>query len=387
MIKLYCSNINGTFKIIKMNISFVLAVYNKLDLTTECYKRLRQLYPDAPLVISSGGSSDGTKEWLESLKDENLSFFHDDSRLTFSETYNAGIDLVDTEKIVLIHNDMVIGEGFLESLERLLTENMILSYTTIEPPIFKGHSRPGKVLLDLGSGFDNFDQISFDSYVSQWKNNNTLHDGAVFFMSAYKKTFIDLGGFDGFSFVPCFCEDDDFLIRAKLKGYELKTCDSAITYHFVSQTSRFSDEMKDIRQDIEAHSIRNFIRKWGISIPMFNAMDYQTTDNFTYDKKVVGVKLESNKHIELLEPFFDKIEINEIPQDYIDHEKKFTRYDLKSKFEDVDNVDIKVFVGDILTQDDFNVINTIRVSMDEYSPGLYEYGNLSLLILDKNQKA
>ena len=35
-----------------MNISFVLAVYNKIDLTTECYRRLRKLYPNAPLVIS-----------------------------------------------------------------------------------------------------------------------------------------------------------------------------------------------------------------------------------------------------------------------------------------------------------------------------------------------
>ena len=79
-----------------MNISFVLAVYNKLDLTKECYTNLRGIYSDVPLVISSGGSSDGTKEWLESLEDENLSFIHDDDRLTFSETYNAGIKLVDT---------------------------------------------------------------------------------------------------------------------------------------------------------------------------------------------------------------------------------------------------------------------------------------------------
>ena len=127
-----------------MNISFILAVYNKLELTKECYKNLRKVYPKAPLVISSGGSSDGTKEWLESLNDENLSLFHDDDRLTFSETYNAGIDLVDTEKLVLIHNDMVIGKGFLENLDRLLDENpnTLLSYTTIEPPIFEGHKRP-----------------------------------------------------------------------------------------------------------------------------------------------------------------------------------------------------------------------------------------------------
>ena len=57
-----------------MNITCVLAVYNKLDLTQSCYQRVREIYPDAPLVISSGGSSDGTKEWLESLSDEYLSY-------------------------------------------------------------------------------------------------------------------------------------------------------------------------------------------------------------------------------------------------------------------------------------------------------------------------
>ena len=35
-----------------MKISLVLAVYNKLDLTTECYKRLRQLYQNAPFINS-----------------------------------------------------------------------------------------------------------------------------------------------------------------------------------------------------------------------------------------------------------------------------------------------------------------------------------------------
>ena len=67
------------------NITFVLAVYNKLDLTKNCYKRIRDLYPNVPLIISSGGSSDGTKEWLEEISniDEDLTIFHDDDRLTF----------------------------------------------------------------------------------------------------------------------------------------------------------------------------------------------------------------------------------------------------------------------------------------------------------------
>ena len=55
-----------------MNISLVLAVYNKLELTKECYRRIRLIYPEIPFIISSGGSSDGTKEWLESLNDDFL---------------------------------------------------------------------------------------------------------------------------------------------------------------------------------------------------------------------------------------------------------------------------------------------------------------------------
>jgi GT2 family glycosyltransferase len=364
-----------------MNISFVLAVYNKLDLTTECYKKLRQVYPDAPLVISSGGSSDGTKEWLESLEDENLSFFHDDDRLTFSETYNAGIDLVDTEKLVLIHNDMVIGEGFLEALERLLTENMVLSYTTIEPPIFAGHNRPGKVILDLGTGFDNFDDLRFNDYVQQMKDGNNLHNGAVFFMSAYKKTFIDLNGFDGFSFVPCFCEDDDFLIRAKLKGYDLKTCDSAITYHFVSQTSRFSDEMKNNRGAIEMYSNRNFVRKWGVMISTFNQLNYQTQDNFEFKKIKISIELNDNKYLPILEPFFDKIVTKDSPEEYIISEQLTTRYDIRTKFEDVLNVDARITCENELTNDDVNMLMNIRVDLPKYEQGIYQIGNLIINII------
>ncbi len=366
-----------------MNISFVLAVYNKLDLTKECYKRLREVYPTAPLVISSGGSSDGTKEWLESLEDDNLSFFHDDDRLSFSHTYNAGIDLVDTDKLVLIHNDMVIGEGFLESFDRLLEEDMILSYTTIEPPIFKGHQRPGKVLLDLGSSFDDFDDDNFKSYVQQWNNNDKLYDGAVFFMSAYKKVFQDLNGFDGFTFVPCFCEDDDFLIRAKLKGYRLKTCDSAIVYHFVSQTSRFSDEMKDKRNDIEFFSNRNFIRKWGVPIHTFNQINYQNQESFTYKKFSMGLTTNNKKTLFDVEPFFDKIDLDEIPNDYIDKEQPNTNYNLKNKFEDVNSVDVMVYEIEPMTNKDMELLLVLRLVVSQYEIGQYKIGNLTINIKNK----
>lgn len=365
-----------------MNISFVLAVYNKLDLTKSCYKRIRDIYPTTPLVISSGGSSDGTKEWLELMSDEDdyLTIFHDDDRLTFSDTYNIGIKLVDTDKLVLIHNDMVIGEGFLESIERLLTPNTLLSYTTIEPPIFRGHQRPGKVILDLGSGFHDFNYEKFNNYVHQWKNSDKVYNGAVFFMSGYKDMFVDVGGFDGFSFNPCFCEDDDFLIRAKLKGYKLKTCDSAITYHFVSQTSRFSDEMKHNRQKIEISSNRNFVRKWGIPINAFNELHYWEDENFIFKTFTMGLVTRNKNRLFEVEPFFDKIDLGEIPEDYIKNEQTNTRYDLRSKFTLIDTVDVVIIEVEPFTNEDIVNLQNLRLSIPYYEPGEYQIGNMLIEI-------
>jgi GT2 family glycosyltransferase len=173
-----------------MDISLVLAVYNNLDYTKDCYERIRSIYPDAPFVISSGGSTDGTLEWLESLEDDFLSYIHDDDKLTFSDNYNSAIKLVDTEKLVLIHNDMVIGEHFLENLSELIDDRTLITYTTIEPPIFKGHKRPGKVLLELGRSFFDFNYNLFNQYVERVKQDKELVDGGTFFISGMKSSFV-----------------------------------------------------------------------------------------------------------------------------------------------------------------------------------------------------
>lgn len=359
-----------------MDISFVLAVYNMLNLTKACYSNLRVLYPDAPLVISSGGSTDGTKEWLESLEDDNLSFIHDDERLTFSNNYNSAIRLVDTEKLVLIHNDMVIGRGFLENLSRLLDDRTIITYTTVEPPIFTNDNKPGKVIIDMGRSFEDFDQKRFDNFVDQHITKCTWQQYGRFFMSGHKKTFDDIGGFDGFSFDPAFCEDDDFLIRAKLKGYELKTVSCAIVYHFVSKTSRFSDEFKEMSKTYEIQSNRNFVRKWGLTIATINRLRYWEDHTFKFKTFSIGLTPTFNDDIHFLEPFFNKINLKTIPEDYIESEQPHTRYDLRSKFTLPETVDVMIYDRGVFTKEDYNTLHTLRLSIPHYSPGRYEIGNM-----------
>lgn len=363
-----------------MDISIVLSVYNNLGYTKDCYKRVREIYPEAPMVISSGGSNDGTLEWLESLSDDYLSFIHDDDRLTFSDNYNSAINLVDTDKLVLIHNDMVIGENFLENLSDLIDEKSLITYTTIEPPIFKGHKRAGKVIQDFGNNFFDFNYGLFNQYVEKVKSNKTLVNGGSFFLSGYKNTFIDIGLFDGFSFSPYFCEDDDFLIRAKLKGYKLKTTECAVVYHFVSKTSRSNPEASRLS---EHKNIRNFIRKWGIPIPVFNEMRYWEDEIFSYKTFNMGLTTRSDSKLYNVEPYFNKIDLGRIPEEYINNEQVNTNYDLRSKFILTDVVDVMIYETSPMTDEDIYTINKIRLSIPHYDVGEYQIGNLLIEIRNK----
>ena len=364
-----------------MDISLVLAVYNNIEYTKDCYHHIRMVYPDAPIVISSGGSTDSTLEWLSSLEDDNLSYIHDDDRLTFSDNYNSAIKLVDTEKLVLIHNDMVIGRYFLENLSDLIDEKTLLTYTTVEPPIFKGHNRAGKVLIEFGRSFHDFNQYQFDTYVETVKDRKNLVNGGSFFMSGYKKMFEDVGFFDGFTFDPFFCEDDDFLIRSKIKGYKLKTTECAVVYHFVSKTSR--GLMSETTHLIENRNNRNFVRKWGHPIPVFNELVYWEDEVFDFRTFTMGLTTRNESNLFILEPFFDKIDIGRIPENYINNEQPNTNYDLRSKFIMTDTVDVMVYETAQMTDEDMYLINKIRLSIPHYEPGEYQVGNLKIEIRKK----
>jgi hypothetical protein len=365
------------------NVSFVMSVFNRLDLTKEFYKIKKDLYPTVPLIISSGGSTDGTKEWLESLDDSYLTFTHSDERISFSESYNNGIKLVNTDKLVLVHNDMVIGKYFIENMDKLITKDSLLSYTTVEPPIFKEHIRPGKVISDFGYSFNDFNQIEFDKFVNVHKDNCELYDGSVFFMGGYKTLFEDVGYFDSFTFTPYFCEDDDFLIRTKLKGYELKTTSCSIVYHFVSQTSRFNDDVINQRIKYESNSNRNFIRKWGLPISTFHEIKYWLIDDFKYKKPTLSLVINKSIDFNLLyyiEPYFDYIQCDySLSQKYIQDEKINTNYSLSNKFNNIEQSNI-IVTFDRFTNEDLTILSKLRLVLSSDMKGKFKSNNLSIVI-------
>lgn len=341
-------------------ISLLVGLRNNLDYNKHFYQTTRELYPDVEICFVSYGSTDGTHEWLDSLQDECVKYFYSDENKTFSDTFNKAAELATKDYVAYLHNDIVLAPGFLENLEKHVAPNNVVAYTTIEPPIFAGHERPGKLIYDLGDSLDTFHKDALYEFVEsqQSKYNNKTEPDITFFMCMPRTKLLEIGGMDNL-FNPMFCEDDDLIRRWKLLGMNCFTALDAICYHFVSKTSRFSEEYQNRTQQIELASNRNYIRKWGS----------RSADAPKYNIGFV-VSNCSEQHLQILEPWCDRIYLqdgmNIIIDSYISKEQPNTKFNLKDRVLQMphripkEENDILVYVDCLkLNQAPFNIMQNL----------------------------
>jgi GT2 family glycosyltransferase len=350
----------------KNNISLLVALKNNLDYTKHFYKITRQLYPEVEICFSSYNSTDGTHEWLESLSnDQYTKIFYTESTGCFSDNYNKAAELATKDYIMYIHNDIVVAPNFLEIIETYINDDTIVSYSTIEPPIFSGHERPGKLIKDFGDNLNNFNLKGLYEFISKKQiecKGKTLED-ISFFMCIPRKIYLEIGGLDNL-YNPMFCEDIDLCVRFKLLGLKFIMALDAITYHFVSKTSRFSEEYKNRTAKIERNSNLNFIRKWGTFVKPIEAL---LPNKYNIAFIVKHCNLQS---LELLEPWCDRIYIEDemgvLQAAYYENEQENTLYDLTKRVLTIEHNDpqgendiVVEFDARQLTQQSFNIIQQL----------------------------
>ena len=365
----------------KYNISLLVGLKNNLDYNKHFYETTRALYPDIELCFVSYGSTDGTHEWLESLSDNNLKYFYSDEQQTFSDTFNRAAELATRDYVAYLHNDIVLAPGFVENLEKHVSPDNIVAYTTIEPPIFADHERPGKLIHDLGTSLETFDKDALYEFAEtqRVKYEDKTEPGITFFMCMPRIKLLEIGGMDNL-FNPMFCEDDDLIRRWKLLGMTCFTALDAICYHFVSKTSRFSEEYQNRTQQIELASLRNYVRKWGTrsDAPKYN----------------IGIQVTNCTLpiLDLLEPYCDRIYIDDemqvITSHYVDKEQAKTKFDLAKRIMtttynnpyDYDDIVVEIDAKRMTQQDGIYIFMLPQIIQESGEVGDFKLGNLTVTI-------
>ena len=215
-------------------------------------------------------------------EDEVEVIIEENDNVTLGVNYNNAVARAKGEKIILLHNDMILKLGFIETMDKHITKNRITTYTRIEPPIFTD-TYPGKELLDCGTDLENFNSEKFNQFSLE---ESLIEGGSQLFFGCLKEDYI---GIDGYTF-KMFCEDDDLHLRYKLARFEHKVS-SAHVYHFVSKTSR---ALNDYQQGEQQSNI-NFVKKWGFRNSQYNVV---------YKKSIIINNPNPNLN-QVLEPWFN----------------------------------------------------------------------------------
>jgi hypothetical protein len=309
-------------------ISLIIPTTSKnKNYTDSIIENIRELYPDESKV-----------EVILEISDE----------ANLAQNYNNAVARASGEKIILLHNDMILPSGFIETMDKHIIKGRVTSYTRVEPPIFDD-LYPGKVLVDCGRDLETFDKDKFNSLSYQ---EELIDGGSQLFFGCYKEDYIQL---DDTTFSPpaMWCSDDDLHLRYSIGGFEHKVS-SAYVYHFVSKTSRANNDY----EQAERNSNRNFIRKWGFR---------KSIHNKRYIKSLVISNCDFAA-LANLEPWCDKIYIDDggqyLTNQYITAERDNTVYDLSKRIFDkkfnIPEGDIIIeFDAKLMNQYSFNIIQNI----------------------------
>lgn len=75
---------------------------------------------DYEVILVDDASTDGTREWLQTLKDPRIQTVLNHSNLGYARTNNVGVRLARGELIVLLNNDLLFEPGWLEPMLEIL---------------------------------------------------------------------------------------------------------------------------------------------------------------------------------------------------------------------------------------------------------------------------
>ncbi|HTL18683.1 MAG TPA: glycosyltransferase, partial [Patescibacteria group bacterium] len=239
-------------------VSIIIPVLNQLADTRQCLESIvaHTRLPHEVIIVDNG-SSDSTRSFLRTWQQShsNCKVIRNSRNLGFAAANNQGFSIAAGEHLVLLNNDTVVTEGWIEGLLRVLRDH---PQTGIVGPMSNNVSGPqyaGKV---------NYQELAeLPGFAAEWsqtyKGQSMETPRAVGFCLLARRAVLDqIGGLDE-SFGSGNFEDDDFCIRARIAGFRIRIAKDVFIHHAGSQT------FKTARIDYRQAMLRNwdiFRNKW-----------------------------------------------------------------------------------------------------------------------------
>lgn len=210
-------------------VSIVIVTYNSRDTIEDCINSVLERSSGLPLelILIDNASADGTRHFLETLRDVKLVCNSDN--LGFAAANNQGIRLTSGKYIVLLNPDTVVTDGWL---------TRTLSHLNAAPDIGAvgpRSNRTGELQLDVRADASYATLEEMQTYakgVSQQFHGRAIEFHRLAgFCIALKAEAVERVGFLDESFGVGYYEDDDYCRRLVEAGYRLLIALDVFIYH------------------------------------------------------------------------------------------------------------------------------------------------------------
>lgn len=219
-------------------ISVVIPNWNGVDLIPSCLDSLRrQTFRDFEAVVVDDGSTDGSVDLIRRDYPE-VRLFTMKANSGFAAAANAGIAEARGDLVALLNNDAEADGRWLEELQR----------ASLASPEFDFFA--SKILLHerrdiIHSAGDYYTLGGVPGNRGVWEKDDGWFDqaeevfGACAAAAAYRRQLLEAMSWRGKTFDEAlfmYCEDVDFNLRARLRGFRCFYVPTARVYHRLSAT-------------------------------------------------------------------------------------------------------------------------------------------------------
>jgi GT2 family glycosyltransferase len=231
-----------------------------LEYTKLCLDSITKVtaYPNYEIIIVDNNSSDNTKEYLETFKNNNPSkvkVILNETNLGFAGGNNVGIRAALGDYIMLLNNDTIVTRGWLTNLLKHLEQNPDLAMVG---PVTNSIGNEARIIVN----YSNMQELeSFAQEYTFSHQNELVHDPnvlALFCTLIRKEVFQDERLDENFG-IGMF-EDDDLSYRVKYDGWRIAIAEDSFVHHFQRVSFKTLGETKE--SELFNQNKSYFEQKW-----------------------------------------------------------------------------------------------------------------------------
>jgi len=210
---------------------------------------VRHTGKDHEVLVVDNGSTDGSVAWLQASHPD-VRVLALDRNYGFGEGNNRGVEAASHDIVILLNNDMLVDERFIEPLLDGFGDPDAFGVSCqVFFPEGRRREETGNTQAELVNGYLHVSHQDIEPYHYSRKHLPVFWAGGG--ASAFdRQKFLSLGGFSKL-FSPCYFEDTDISYRAWRRGWKcLLAADSRVLHkHRSSSTVRF--QPKDLGDLVE----------------------------------------------------------------------------------------------------------------------------------------